>query len=483
MSSSRNLDQGCRDLDRVGAAGDSVVAKDATTACSGIGRGAVTGQYKAYPEYRESGVEWLGKVPSHWGMLKLKRIASLLTDKANRRDYPVALENIESWTGRFILTEGDYSGEGVAFEAGDILFGKLRPYLAKVLLTEQPGEAVGDFLVLRPTGLAAAYLHRLLLTREMISLIEGSTYGAKMPRASWDFMGTIEAPIPPAQEQSTIAAFLDHETAKIDRLIAKQEELIALLKEKRQAVISHAVTKGLNPDAPMKDSGVEWIGEVPTHWQVIKFKYIAKLESGHTPSRNKPEYWVDCHIPWFTLADVWQLRDGSREYVHETKEKVSELGLANSSARLLPKDTVILSRTASVGFCAITGSEMATTQDFANWICGPKIISRFLLYSIKAMRRELDRLTMGSTHKTIYMPEIESFIGPVPPHNEQERIIAYLRERINTIDASIVSSEEIVSLLKERRTALISAAVTGKIDVRDWKPAEHAAAPEPAPTP
>ncbi len=133
-------------------------------------------------------------------------------------------------------------------------------------------------------------------------------------------------------EQRAIAAFLDWETARIDALVGHKERLIELLEEKRQAVISHAVTRGLNPSAPTKDSGVPWLGRVPQHWEVSRTKFVARLESGHTPSRQHPEYWQNCTIPWITLADVWQLRGGWQEYVSQTEEQVSELGIANSAA-------------------------------------------------------------------------------------------------------------------------------------------------------
>jgi len=146
------------------------------------------------------------------------------------------------------------------------------------------------------------------------------------------------------------------------------------------------------------------------------------LESGHTPSRQHPEYWENGTVPWFSLADVWQIRQYGADVVTETKEMVSDLGLAHSSARLLPAGTVMLSRTASVGFSAIMGVPMATTQDFANWICGPQIKPRYLLHVLRAMQREFERLMMGSTHQTIYMPDIQAFRVPLPPLVEQDAI-------------------------------------------------------------
>jgi type I restriction enzyme S subunit len=216
----------------------------------------------------------------------------------------------------------------------------------------------------------------------------------------------------------------------------------------------------------MKDSGVAWLGEVPAHWVVGKIQSFAKRESGHTPSRQHPEYWENCTIPWFSLADVWQIRSADVKYVTETKESVSELGLANSSARLLPKGTVILSRTASVGYSAIMGCDMATTQDFVNWICKPDLLPEFLLYVLRGMRAEFDRLMMGSTHQTIYMPDIAKLMMTRPPIDEQVEIINFLEAVVGKLDSLKTEAEFGIALLKERRSALIAAAVTGQIDVR-----------------
>jgi len=167
-----------------------------------------------------------------------------------------------------------------------------------------------------------------------------------------------------------------------------------------------------------------------------------------------------------SLADVTKFRDDSIEYITTTAEKVSELGLNNSSARLLPANTVILSRTASVGFSCIFAEPMATTQDFANWICGPKLRPLYLLYALRSMRQEFRRLIMGSTHSTIYMPDIERFAIPIPPIDEQDTIIQAIRSASSQHTSLISKVQQHIGKLGEYRTALISAAVTGKIDVR-----------------
>ena len=199
--------------------------------------------FPRYPAYQDSKLEWAKTLPEHWAAKHLKRNVRLLTEKTDTRECPVGLENLEGWTGRFIQTESDFQGEGVGFEADDILFGKLRPYLAKVWLADRRGEAIGDFHVLRPSEcVIPRFIQYQLLTREVVDLVDGSTYGAKMPRASWGFLGCLEMPSPPAEEQLAIACFLDRETAKIDALIAEAPRAIKLLQERRSALISAAVT-------------------------------------------------------------------------------------------------------------------------------------------------------------------------------------------------------------------------------------------------
>jgi type I restriction enzyme S subunit len=425
--------------------------------------------FPRYPKYKPSGVEWLGEVPAHWEVTRLKGVCRLVTEKANSRNRAIALEHIESGTGRLIGGSGDFEGEGTAFAKGDLLFGKLRPYLAKAWVAEFNGEAVGDFHVMRPIReLSQRFLLYTTLNRDFIQLVDGSTYGSKMPRADWDFVGCMPTCVPSVGEQRAIAAFLDRETAKIDALIAEQEKLIALLAEKRQAVISHAVTKGLNPNAPMKPSGVEWLGEVPAHWEVRKMKCVAQMESGHTPDKKVPENWEDGSIPWVSLNDTGYLKDN--EYITETAYQITERGIANSSARLLPPRAVVFSRDATIGRCAITTQPMAVSQHFIAWICKEQVIPEYLLQRLRSMAGELDRLTTGATLKTIGMPEVKTLVSPVPPVEEQKVIVAWISRETTALHRLTTEAELAITLLRERRAALISAAVTGQVDVRHRTP-------------
>lgn len=283
-----------------------------------------------YPQYKESGVEWLGRVPTHWEVKRLKHNLRLLTEKTDRRTNPIALENIESWSGRFVPTETEFQSDGVAFERDDILFGKLRPYLAKVLLAPECGEAVGDFHVMRPSSaIYPRFAQFSMLNRNFVNIVDGSTFGSKMPRASWDFVSSIEMATPTLAEQIAIATFLDRETGKIDALIAEQEKLLALLAEKRQATISHAVTKGLNSDVPMKDSGVVWLGEVPEHWVVTPIKALFRQQK----RQNFPDKEV-----LSVYRDYGVVRKGSRtDNLNKTPDDLSSYQLVEQNDLVVNK--------------------------------------------------------------------------------------------------------------------------------------------------
>ncbi len=447
-------------------------------------------QFESYPTYKDSGVEWLSEIPAHWEVKRLRHLVRRIEQGWS----PVAEDRhaaLDEWgvIKLSAVSKGKFLGhEHKALPADLAPDTRYEIHEGDFLLTRaNTPDLVGDVCVahgvrgglmlcdlvyrlqLFDEEVVSTYLAYWLLSRAGRHQVEIDARGSSqsMVKVSQGLIRAWAVVVPPLEEQRAIAGFLTRETARIDVLVAKKEQLIELLQEKRTALITRAVTQGLDPNVPMKNSGVAWLGEIPAHWEVKRTKFAAVLRSGHTPSRQHPEYWEDCTIPWFGLADVWQIRDGDREYVTETAEKISELGLANSAARLLPKGTVMLSRTASVGFSAIMDVDMATTQDFVNWVCGPTLRPEYLLYVLRSMQHEFRRLTMGSTHQTIYMPDVGQFSTPLPPIPEQDRLVAFVRERTRQIDRLVAKVRDAIDRLKELRTALISAAVTGKIDVRE----------------
>src|SRR5690606_19239940 len=233
-----------------------------------------------------------GPVSDQWTTRRLKRAVDLVNQRADINASPyIGLEHVESWTGRLLDSpdESEPAGSTSRFQAGDILFGKLRPYLAKVVHASFSGCCSPEFLVLRPRVHDPRYLQYVLLTDEFIRRVDATTYGSKMPRANWTDIGAFIVPVPPLTDQQAIADYLDEKTAAIDALIAKKERLIDRIEEKRQAAITRAVTKGLDPDVPMKDSGVEWLGALPAHWTVAPLRHLARCLDGRRVPLNATE--------------------------------------------------------------------------------------------------------------------------------------------------------------------------------------------------
>tara|TARA_R110000823_G_scaffold65241_1_gene153190 strand:+ start:339 stop:1478 length:1140 start_codon:yes stop_codon:yes gene_type:complete len=358
---------------------------------------------------------------------------------------------------------------GIAFRQGDILFGKLRPYLAKVYQAEFAGEAIGDFHVMRPvSGFIGRYALYQFLQESFISVVDGATHGAKMPRVGWEFMGNMPFVVPRPEEQLQIARFLSHETAKIDALIREQERLIALLQEKRQAVISHAVTKGLDPNVPMKDSGVEWLGEVPAHWVVTPLKRCSKLnpsKSGYLGSKS-----IDC-----TFLPMEKLKTDTirRDEIRKISEVYDGYTYFEDGDVLFAKVTPCFeNRNTALACYLMNGIGFGSSEIF---VLRPEtgIVGRFLFYRLLEdvlVNYWSSEMTGAGGLKRVPSSVVENFAIALPDRAEQEHICAYLDTAVKKFEELMAEAESAVALLKERRSALISAAVTGKIDVRNWQP-------------
>ena len=435
-------------------------------------------RFRRYPEYRNSGVEWLGQVPAHWSVKRLKFLApariSKLDTKPDDAVY-VGLEHVESWTGRLLLEPQPPSVDSAvsSFAAGDVLFGKLRPYLAKVARPVFDGVCTSEILPLRPTsGCIQSYMMYCLLNAPYVRWLDSLTYGAKMPRVNPDQVGNSRAPLPPESEQLAIATFLDRETAEIDSLIAKKERLIELLQEKRTALITRAVTRGLDPNVPMKDSGIEWLGEIPAHWDVKQLKYLLRagkgaIKTGPFGSQLKSSEMQASEIKVYNQRSVID-RDFSSGENYISLEKFAEL----SAFEVFPSDLLITTR-GSIGRCAILpeGAErgvlhpcLMRVQPDQRWI-----LTRFLEIQIEECSIVLNQLRLMSNATTIdviYSDSLREVWLSIPPLEEQKSTMDFLaREKART-DALIAKVRQVIDHLREFRTALISAAVTGKIDVR-----------------
>lgn len=267
------------------------------------------------------------------------------------------------------------------------------------------------------------------------------------------------------REQRRIADFLDERVASIDKVVAARSDQIRAAVEHRISVTRMSVL-GLDDGSKTVSTPLPWAQSVSADRELRRLSHLARMGTGHTPSRKVDEYWVDCTIPWLTTGDVHRFRHDQVDVLQETAVTISELGLANSAAVLHPAGTVALSRTASAGFPIIMGRAMATSQDFVTWSCGQQLLPEFLLATLRVMRPYLlGYLSMGSTHKTIYFPNLEGIRIPLPPLPVQRAVISRVQE-LNAFTRALTGQvSQSVEQLLEYKQALITAAVTGELDV------------------
>ncbi len=425
--------------------------------------------FPRYPAYKPSGVEWLGEVPEHWQVKRVRRIFEIKKRIAGELGFDILsitqqgikVRDPESNDGQVSM---DYSKYQVV-EPGDFAMNHMDLLTGYVDISGRLGVTSPDyrvFSIAEPNGSHPGYLLNIFQMGYKQKILyaygQGSSQLGRWRLPTEEFQDWA-IPFPSLEEQASIGIFLDHETAKIDALIAEQQRLIELLQEKRQAVISHAVTKGLNPDAPMKDSGVEWLGEVPVHWVVCNFQRFVQIAEGQVDPRQNPYADMPLIAPNHIQAGTGQLLG---------LETAAEQG-AESGKYICNEGDVIYSkirpslRKACIAPCAcLTSADMYPLR--AHGRLSNEFLFRFLLseqFSALAIV-ESERVAMPKINRD----SLKSVALAIPPKLEQEDICLSIRVHSRTFDALIAEGQEAIVLLSERRSALISAAVTGQIDVR-----------------
>jgi type I restriction enzyme S subunit len=445
-------------------------------------------RYKAYPEYRDSGVEWLERVPAHWSILQLKRtVDSCVNGIWGEEPKNDGLDTVVIRVADFDRQRLSINEDGFTYrriedkekqnrrlKRGDLLLEKSgggeKTLVGQVVLFDKEFDAVTSNFVAKMTPLSAfdsRYLNyvfaRFYFENLNLPSVKQNTGIQNLDSAAYL---SEKICIPALIEQQKIADFLDHETAKIDTLIAKQQELIKLLKEKRQAVISHAVTKGLNPNAPMRDSGVEWLGEVPAHWLVKRIGNLFAESNSRASSIEELEY------PILSVSIHHGISD--KELNEEELDRKVSRSEDKSLYKVIRRNDLAynMMRAWQGGFGASTLSGLVSP---AYVVCNP--LTSINSYYFELVLRtpnaivELKRYSRGITdfRLRLYWDEFKCIEVPVPPPTEANDILDAISKIDKTYDNLIAQAGDQISLLQERRTALISAAVTGKIDVRDWQ--------------
>lgn len=441
-----------------------------------------------YPHYKPSGVEWLGDVPAHWELQRLRRSLQLNPSKSEiageSREKEVSFLPMEAigddGTIDLSRTRPVHSVEAgyTYFRDGDVTLAKITPCFENGKGAMMKGLVGGfgfgttELIVARPVPgrLRSEFLNWVFCSPNFRREGEASMYGAGgQKRVPDDFVRNLMWVLPPVEEQSAIAHFLDHETAKIDALIAEQAKLIDLLAEKRQATISHAVTRGLDPSAPMKDSGVAWLGEVPAHWEVVPLMHLTCPTRPIMYGIVLPGPDVEDGIPIVKGGDVKE----HRLKVELLKRTTVEIEAPFARARLKAMD-IVYSIRGTIGDAEVVPAELENaniTQDVARISPSDSIQTRWLLHVMKSkpVFVQLEQRSLGAAVRGINIFELKRARIPVPPSAERDQIASYLDFETTKLDNLNIEAENIIRLLKERRAALIAAAVTGQIDVRGWR--------------
>lgn len=420
-------------------------------------------QYRAYPAYKGSGIEWIGQVPEHWKVARVKRLASLRNERRNDVSTDtiyIGLEDVEAGSGQYKPTNGssrqsEDSTVGIFYE-GDVLYGKLRPYLRKAIISEMAGCCSTEFLVLRAEKTEPRWLQEWLLTPDVTHQIESGCEGAKMPRADWGHIGSIEVVYPDQPEQAKILTTLDRETARIDALVEKKNRFIELLKEKRQALITHAVTKGLDPNVKMKDSGVEWIGLVPEHWDVKPFFALV------TELNRKNVGLVETNILSLSYGNIIQKPEtrnmGLTPESYETYQIVE-------SGETVFRFTDLQNDKHSLRSALVTQRGIITSAYMA--VKPHSIDSTYFAWLMRSYDLCKVFYAMGGgLRQSLKFEDVRRLPVLIPPVDEQSAITNTINAGTARIDALVEKTEQSITLLKERRAAFITAAVTGQIDLR-----------------
>jgi type I restriction enzyme S subunit len=426
---------------------------------------------KSYPEYKESHQKWLGKVPSHWEVRPSKSVFAL----RNESEKPGDVHLTPSQT-LGVLPQSEYTkitGNKVVLalagttmkhvEINDFVI-HLRSFQGGVEWSGYQGKVSPAYTVLKPKdGAVPGFFQYCLKSRGYIETIASLTDQLRDGQSMryYDF-GKTPLPLPSPSEQHEIVAFLDRETAEIDAFITDQEELIELLSERRTATIARAVTKGLDPNAPMKDSGLAWIGSLPDEWAVKRMSWLFRtISSGTTPPNNKPEYY-DGEVNWVTTGELRELG------ITGTKRTLNEIALADlSSLRIYSPGTLLIAMYgATIGRLGFLEVPATTNQACCAFAEPVETNPRFVFYALLAAREHLLVIADGGGQPNINQDKLRSLRIPAPGLGVQNEIVSYLDCETAEIDAAIADAREAIALSKERRTAVISAVVTGKIDVR-----------------
>lgn len=408
---------------------------------------------KTYDNYKPSGIEWIGEIPEHWGIKRLKRFAKI----CNGQDYKSVYDE-----------NGDYPIYGSGGE-----FGRANSYLhigPSVLLgrkgtIDKPQYVNFPFWTVDTAYFTDIYPNTnarffyYLCTTINFDLYK---YGSAIPSMNQEVLNQIEFTSPSLAEQTAIANYLDHKTAQIDSIIANKQKLIDLYEEEKQTIINQAVTKGLKNEIPLKPTGNDWLGDIPEHWVVKKLSYcFKKIGSGTTPTSGKPEYYNDGEFNWLQTGD---LTDGD---IIETSKKITQQALNDfSSLPFYDEDSIVIAMYgATIGKLGLLRIKTCTNQACCVLSNSKNALSKYIFYWLLINRKHIISLAYGGGQPNINQELIKNLKVQLPPVQEQGEIIRHIEKECSRLDTLIDKFKTQIDLFQEYRSTLISEVVTGKVKV------------------
>ena len=434
-----------------------------------------------YNEYKDSGVQWLGEIPSHWETRPLKYSCSL---KGRIGWNGLRSEEFQDTAFAYLVTGQDFIGSEIDWSKcyqisrerydedpfiqlnnGDMLITKDGTIgkVAKVTNLDKPACLNSGIFVIKQKGsfFNQGFLYWMLCSNVLKEFNVYTQTGATIAHLYQNVFENMPCLLPPISEQQAIATYLDTVTSKIDEAIAQQQKMIDLLNERKQIIINNAVTKGLNPDAPMKDSGVEWIGKIPEHWEVMKTSHIFHhIGSGTTPKSGREDYYSEDAIPFLQTGD---LNDG---FINETSKHITEKALRDTNLKLYPKGSLVVAMYgATIGKLGILNIDTTVNQACCVLPTSDRVGNKFAMHVLSTAKADLLLKSRGGGQPNISQDTIRNVKIVVPPLAEQNEIVQYIEHSCTPIDGAISNATKQISLLQERKQIIINDVVTGKVKV------------------
>ena len=420
---------------------------------------------------KDSGNQWIGKIPEEWEIRKIKFVANISTGNTPSKN-----------------NEEYYAEEGLKWVKPDNLAGFNEIQTTEEYLSDEGQKVARIALANSVLVCCIGTIGKIGYSSESVAYnqqINAVSFGEKVnwkygmyflssqqEQARFYMNGNvvfilntenqkkIEIALPDLNAQQKIVSYLDEKCAAIDKIVASKQKQNEQLAEYRQSLITEAVTKGLEPLAPMQDSGIEWIGEIPEKWEIKKVKYLFSVVNGATPKSSVPEYW-DGDIMWITPADMsFEMFE-----IKDSRQKITAAGLASCGTTLVPKGSIVISTRAPIGQICIAGKELCTNQGCKTLVCFEELCNEYFYYYLKVQANVLNMLGRGTTFLELSSRDLEDFLLLLPPLAEQKEIAAYLDKKCGDIDALREHNKNIIESLQEYKQSLIYEAVTGKIEL------------------